>query len=206
MAWPSTPRTSTGPSRDFYSPMAPGSGEPTSMAAARIQHHRRSQRAMWDRRLRPAALLGERGKQRDRQGEHRFDRGQSILHPNWRQSDLRRRRRCPAAAAGTAQAARRLSEPGRRRGRQGRHAARDEDHDRPRQEARPGQGEVLLRVERGRLDLHLQVRRQEAGGLHITEALLGRAGKHVLKIWATDRAGNKCLMPAKRRFTVPAPA
>ena len=33
-----------------------------------------------------------------------------------------------------------------------------------------------------------------------------RPGKHVLKVWATDRAGNKDPTPAKRRFTVPAPA
>ncbi len=31
-------------------------------------------------------------------------------------------------------------------------------------------------------------------------------GKHVLRVWATDRAGNKDRTPAKRRFTVPAPA
>ena len=31
-------------------------------------------------------------------------------------------------------------------------------------------------------------------------------GKHVLKVWATDRAGNKDQTPAKRRFRVPAPA
>jgi hypothetical protein len=31
-------------------------------------------------------------------------------------------------------------------------------------------------------------------------------GKHVLKVWATDRAGNKDPTPAKRRFTVPASA
>jgi streptogramin lyase len=33
-----------------------------------------------------------------------------------------------------------------------------------------------------------------------------RPGKHVFKVWATDRAGNKAATPATRRFTVPATA
>ena len=81
------------------------------------------------------------GKQRDRQGEHRCDRAQSILHPNRGQSDLRGRRRCPAAAA-AAQTAGRLSEPGRRR-------APARTSRRPRRGSRPAPARSSPRAGRG---------------------------------------------------------
>ena len=174
----------------------------------RSQFHRRRQRAVWDRRLRPAALLGELGKQRDRQGEHRCDRAQSILHPNRGQSDLRGRRRCPAA--------RRRHSPSRQealRTRVGGGAATDVTPPETRIATGPGkklaQGKARFsfRSNEDGSTFTCKFDGKKPVGCTSPKRYSGLTpGKHVLKVWATDRAGNKDPTPAKRRFTVPAPA
>ena len=154
-----------------FFPKAPGSGGPTSTAAAGSQFHRRSNEPCG------IAVFGLQlfwaNSESNAIGRANTD-STGLNNPSSQPAAIR------SAGSPSMPCSRRRHRPNRRgapqtplrrRGRQDVTPPDDDDRHRPRQEARPGQGEVLLRVERGRLDLHLQVRRQEAGGLHIAEAL-----------------------------------